>query len=384
MRKFIKLLKNPKKFFLDSLWFKSHEFNIMETYDHVFIVSHLGQLTQVEAFIKSKNINNTLLIILYTNRNRRIPKAIHNTANRHLINKIIFFQLPNYPNNYSIKSLLFMKRNYKKLLEEANPRKLYLLSFENHYSLLANIAKDKKIHISLLEEGTATYKNQELSEYNQSQLFIKNLLAKILGVYSAYNVFKNFNTIYAAFPKLLKEKFNADKYHYFFAYEHIELNNQIQYLIDKYNITNQDYIYVNQRYNIDAHEFVSIILNILSKINYKVNANIFIKLHPKDSNLLKDIFKKELEKYQQLILIDDNEFSIELIIKRIKPRGIIGISSTTLVYTPLISNKTKSYTIKTLLVNSLLHKNKYHKTIKLIEQHYKVLKQFKHIKELSN
>jgi len=384
MRKLIKLLLHPKKFFKDSYWFKKESLSISSNFDNIFIISHLNQLNQVETLIEHKNIINSLLVILYTNKNKKMPMIIQEKCNQKLFEGIIFFRLPNFPNNYKLKSLVYMKRNYITLLEKTKTKNLFLLSFENHYALLASNAKKRKIKLTLIDEGTATYKIPELSEYYQSQPLIKQVLAYILKIDSAFYWFKDFDTIYAAFPELLQNNFNAKTYHYFFVHtEKSSISSHTKQLINKYRITSNDFIYVNQRYAINDNDFVNTVITILSSLSNYFNTKVFIKLHPKDTDSLKKIFIKQLQNFHNIILIEENEFLIESAIQAIQPLGILGLTSTSLVYTPLISSETKVYSIKPWFINIVPKKNNFD-GITLINNHYTILMQFKHIIALKN
>ena len=383
MSKITKLILQPKKFLNDSLWFRKDTINITNQYKNIFIISHLGQLTQVESLIEYEQIKNCLLVILYTNKNTKVPKSIQNQYNKNLFDNSILFLLPNSPNNYKIKSLLFMRRSYEELITTVNPNNLYLLSFENHYSLLADVAKKENVNIHLIDEGTATYKSPDLSEYHQKQTMLKKVIAKRLKVDKAFTWTTKFDTVYAAFPELLKSTFQANSYNRFFAHAgQFNLDDRTSKLLDTYNITSNDFIYVNQRYPIQDNDFVDTILEILHKIGNHQQAKIFIKMHPKDSDTLKNNFIDKLHDYQNIIFIQENEFLIEPAIQAVNPKGVIGLTSTSLVYTPLISPKTKVYSIKPWFIN-LLPKENNQTGINIINDHYTILQQFKHVNVLN-
>ena len=382
MSKKSKFLKNPKKFFLDSMWFKKNNLKTNLSYKNLFVISHLGQLNQVESLIEYEQIENCLLVILYTNKNTKVPKSIQNQYNKNLFDNSILFLLPNSPNNYNTKSLVFIKRNYQELINIARPDNLYLLSFENHYSLLAEVAKESKVYLALIDEGTATYKSPDLSEYYKKQTLIKKLIAKALNVNQAFYWTTTFDNVYGAFPELLKSTFKAKSYNRFFAHAgKFTIDENTTKLINNYNVTDNDFIYVNQRYPIDDTDFVDAILDILEKISKYHQSKIFIKMHPKDSDTLKSIFINKLQDYQNIIFIKENEFLIEPTIQMVKPKGVIGLTSTSLVYAPLVSPKTKVYSIKPWFINLIPTENN-QTGIDIINDHFKILQQFKHVIEL--
>lgn len=384
MSKLQKLIKSPKEFFNDSIWFKTNTLDLGGNYKNVFIVSHLGQLNQVEALIEYEQLKNCLLVILYTNKNTNVPKSIQNQYNKNLFDHSILFLLPNFPNNYQLKSLVFMKRNYEKLIDTAKPENLYLLSFENHYSLLSNYARSQNIKVNLIDEGTATYKSRELSEYYTKHHIIKRMIAKVLNVDSSFDWFRQYNAIYAAFPKLLKENFKAKSFNRFFAHAgKNKADTKTKALIQHYNITSNDFLYVNQRYAVNHEDFVQTTLEILNKISKHYNANIFIKLHPKDSEAIKKSFVNNLTNFQNLIFIKENEFLIEPTIQAVEPRGVIGLTSTSLVYAPLVSPKTKVYSIQPWFINLVPKKNN-ETGLKILNDHFQILNLFKHVLVLND
>ena len=379
-----KIILHPIQYIEDSPWFKTDNLKINRRCKNIFIVSHLGQLKQVESLILKEKIESSLLIIVYTKKNLRVPQSIQSQYNKTLFVDSILFLLPNNPNNYKLKSLIYMKRNYKYLIEKIKPKNLYLLSFENHYCLLANVAISNNIKLILIDEGTATYKEPNLSAYHKEHSFFRKIIAKIFGVDSSFNRIKNFDTVYGAFPKLLEPLFYANSYKYFFAYENTEKIEGIVKLSKIYNITHNDFIYVNQRYPIQEEDFVNTLLTILDTISKFYNSNIFIKMHPKDSEELKAFFFNALVNYSNIFFIKENEFLIEPSIKEINPKGIIGLTSTTLVYTPFISiNTSKIYSIVPWFLE-LLPKENNQKAISILKNHYTILEKFNHIKSLYN
>ncbi len=384
MSKLTKIITHPKKFFLDSRWFCKNNLAINDNYNNLFIISHIAQLNQVEELIKYEELKNCMLVIVYTNKNMRIPKSIQRQINKQLFDNSLLFLLPNFPNNFNLKSLVFMNRNYKELLNLIKPKNLYILSFENHYSLLASSTKNQNISLHLIDEGTATYKDKNLSEYYKKQKIIKTSIAYLLGVSSAFDWFTKFDKIYAAFPELMKQNFTANSYNRYFAHAgQFQIDEKTNKLISEYGITSDDFLYVNQRYAINDVDFVDAILVILNKINEYYQSKVFIKMHPKDTDSIRKIFLNKSANFENIIFIEENEFLIEPTIQIVQPRGIIGLTSTSLVYAPLVSPKTKVYSIKPWFINLIPIKNNQN-GIKIIDDHFKILQQFKHVIELEN
>ncbi len=379
MSKLTKLIKTPKKFFQDTWFFKTENFEHLKSYQNVFVVSHYSQLNIVQLFIETEKLKDCFLVILYTEKNTKMPQLIQKSINKNLFVGSILFLLPNNPNNYNYKSLKIMKNNYEKLLDIIQPKNLYVLSFENHYTLLAHYAKSKNISINLIDEGTATYKNREQSEITKEVSIPDGLILKLLGLETVQDWFIDYDKVYASFPELLKNTFKANEYIKFSAHSgQFNLDIKTEELINYYGITSNDFLYVNQRYAINNEDFVNAIVEILNKISIHKNAKVFIKMHPKDEDAIKSAFIQKITNYNNLVFIKENEFLIEPTIQAINPQGVIGLTSTSLVYAPLVSPYTKVYSIKPWFIN-LIPSIGNETGIEILNNHFDILKQFKHI-----
>jgi len=360
--------------------------------DNLFIVSHLGQLRQVEALITQKNLKNSGLVLLYTEMNLSIANMVESSYASNLFSIFKKIKLPIRPNKIDISKLLNIRKKYISLLKEIKPKKLYVLSFEGHYNLLLSYAKSKAILVYLIEEGTATYKESDSKIIGKKEK-LNRILIKCTPFFSSLREtlvrFENFDKIFGSFPKLLENRFHNSNVEYFFVYNRIKENDiVVKKMIDNYNISTDDFIYLNQRYEINKKEYVLTIIEILLEFNKKFNGKVFIKMHPKDSVELIEYFAVEIKKMgigDRIILIKESKFLIEpTIIMLNKIQGVIGLTSTSLVYTPIISKETKVYSIASILLdkidNSLDNKN----GISLIKNHFDILKSFEHIYFLKN
>ncbi|MEA3315924.1 MAG: alpha-2,8-polysialyltransferase family protein [Campylobacterota bacterium] len=374
-----KLIRSPKKFFLDSWLFRTEDFLEIGNYKNLFIISHLGQLHQVESLIEIEKLEECFLVILWTKKNIKMPKLVQNSINKNLISNSMLLLLPNSPNNYKLKSLRLMQNNYNKLIDTVNPQNLYMLSFENHYVLLSDYAKKNNIPINLIDEGTGSYKSREQSEYKVRTNLLKKILGNFLGLSAVENWYTEYDKVYASFPELLKGTFKANEYIKFSAHSgKFNLDIKTKKLIDYYGITNNDFLYVNQRYAIKDKDFVEAIIEILNKISIYQNSKVFIKMHPKDTDSIKNAFIQEIKSFKNIIFIKENEFLIEPTIQAVNPKGVIGLTSTSLVYAPLVSPNTKVYSIKPWFTN-LVPMIGNEKGIEIINDHFDILKQFKHV-----
>jgi len=374
-----KLIMNPKKFFLDSLYFKKIDIKIESKGNNIFVVSHLSQLERVEKFIKINQIQKNILIILYTKKNIIMPKLINSNLNKTCFNESILIELPINPNDFSIKKNIYIKRLYQYLIDNISARNIYFLSFENHYCLLHNIASLKGMKLYLIEEGTATYKDREESNYIKCNSFIKKFIFKFFKIENTLGDCREYNEVFGFFPKKLSCLFSAKKFTFFnpFILDSIE-KKDISKLFYKYKISSNDYIFLLQRYNLNNELYINNVIKI-ALLFINENNKVFFKLHPKNSKLFKEIFQMKIKDYNNLFIIDEKDFQIELIISKIQLKGVIGLTSSTLIYTPVINKNIISYSIYPLFVKLLPKKDISLHVLEVMEKHFSILKKFENI-----
>jgi hypothetical protein len=332
---------------------------------NLFVVSNLGQLYQAQGIIRLRKEFNNILLILYTRRNLDILEKIEKSVDQELFMKVELLQLPDFPLKKNRRVQLSIYKQYENFLNVNKVSNLYLSSFEHHYNFLYHLAKEREIKVILFEEGTATYKNlvpeEDYSRISQIKLGLKkfvkgivksfqelifsflkpkeiNKLQKLLlpkKLKSAMDTIHEFDEAYVAFPEKAKLLFSSKLFHELTV--EYELNNDIITQIEENpllkKIDNKSVIFVNQRYSISNKLHLDIISNFL-KDSFGEKFNIFIKMHPKDSNAMKESFRKWANESNNIYLLDfDIEIPIEAILKVKKPGYLVGISSTSLVYT---------------------------------------------------
>ena len=309
---------------------------------------------------------------------------------------------------------------------------VFICSFESHYNFLSDLAQEFQAKLNLFEEGTATYKfligetsgeqefkqrmikalrismndfkrayrNSLLHDLIKKSLIIQSLKALFktvkrivaaLFTQKQRNLFKSkvypdylktvfgtidkFDEIYVAFPDKAEKIFKANKYHELIS--DYSLNEETTRLINKSaaleNLDHHSIVFVNQRYNIPADLHVRIILTFLAR-NF-LNEKIFIKFHPKDSEAMKKTFLKGVDKFNLNVeIIDlDIEVPFEAILKVKKPKMVIGISSTSLIYTEKINPETITLSCADYYINHLKDERVDQKEIDLIKYHKKIL-----------
>lgn len=390
-----KLTSRPIKFLINPWLLTSNRSEHNKTVRNLFVISHLGQLAQIEEIIHREKLLDCALIILYTRKNLKMPHLVKEEANKSLFKQIFLLRIPNLPNKIHIKNLIKTNNTYKKIIDELKPSKLFILSFEKHYALLANYAKHKGCLVNLVEEGTATYKYDDyqqaisavtatFSKEEKRNAFLIKTLPLFKEIRPALGIFRDFHTLYAVNPQALSNVFNASKYQEFFLYENIQANQEDIKIQQKYNISNQDIIFLNQRYPFPMELYAKNLISVLvAQFNPQNGQKIFIKLHPKDSEELKNKLKQEIitKGYQEkIVLIEQSSFLIEGLISLSKPKYIVSLTSTGLVYGNKISPETSSISIYPKLKSALLKSISYSDSVfKESDEHYHILTKFKNV-----
>lgn len=301
---------------------------------------------------------------------------------------------------------------------------------------MIDFAKKQGIKNILVEEGTATYKllspsmsitdidheekinfqffkNKFMSTVGQTELFkravkhkkyakdfviqskqfyqsliwdekIQSKLIEMFGegtIKSYKKPFLQFDEIYASFPDLIQQIFSAENVHSFNIYDSIDEETLVlaKEVVDDYDITSEDALYLSQRYAIDPTQYVNTLIPILLKLTQD-NRKVFIKLHPKESDKTFRAFKKITQAFpNKLILIEDHRFLVEPVIKVSKVQKVIGLTSTTLVYAPLISQYTQSISVAQVMIDSLPKTEQNTIGSIVMQDHLEILKIFHNI-----
>tara|TARA_R110000850_G_scaffold95327_1_gene200383 strand:- start:19 stop:1311 length:1293 start_codon:yes stop_codon:yes gene_type:complete len=402
--------------------------------DDLFVISNLGQLKHVTSFIKKKSIKNCFLVVVYTDVNLAVPQAIHDNYEVSIFNSVLFLKLPNNPNSLRLINIKKMESDYKELIYKINPNSLYLNSFQHHYAVLASIAKKSGSKVILIEEGLGTYRlgldehdlnsgkldfslvkrlskdtvskteifKRTYKKYKlikdftiQSKRLAKKIYLspevqyKLIGLYPNSSIdsfskpFIDFDESYTSFPELTDQKFNVKKNNYYLSFEEPtkDESDHALSIIRKYDIKSKDYLYLSQKFSINRVEYLAIVKGCLLKLLEGNDSTVFIKLHPKQEHelVLAGFIEMEKETGGRIKVIQESRFLIEEVVKVSKVQGVIGITSSALVYSPLLSPGCKSYSIADTLVSNLINHTRNTKGIDMIEAHTKILKQFENI-----
>ncbi|TEA78015.1 alpha-2,8-polysialyltransferase family protein [Allopusillimonas ginsengisoli] len=363
--------------------------------DNLFVVSHVGQLRQVQALIRFEKLAGNYLAVLYTSANLNMPVLIEQQVNKELFSAVSRVRIPRTPNRIALKKLSVMKRIYKTLLRTVAPRSVFLLSFERHYAVLATLAKQRGCTMCLVEEGTATYKldarGHNLSAVDDTApvwaAWRRGVMRCVPGYRSllpALSYFRDFDRVYAAFPELLNGVFNYRIATRFFLHAGgLTIDDRTRQLVNHYDIGGNDILFVSQRYPVNDETFCDVLVNMLALASSRLNARVFIKMHHKDRRTLYQAFRRRIDGVtngsQPFVIFQETDFPVEPLICLARPKAILGIASTALVYTQLVSPETRAYAIGPWFLN-VLPRDEANSTDAsaraLISEHLQILEKF--------
>jgi hypothetical protein len=342
--------------------------------NNFFTVTRLGQLRNVQGFIKQINAKNNVLMIMHTPNDIDLIENLEKNVNYNLFRKVIKFELPNRPLGVSIKKCkgiyesLMMTMSH--LYEKYNINNIILCNTDNYYKYFEYFAKKYNIDLILLEEGLTTYRmfannieknfnfrdvksalKRVLRNFKKSINSIIVLILKFFSWILGINIFKfikhhripkkyrygdieYFKEAYVCFPDKMKILTTKDKIGDIKKLDFFLNKNLEEKIVNKLedNMT----LFVNQRYiPYDLH--FNIIFEIFEKKNIK---DFFIKFHPKESrsmywqHLIKAM--KDHPNLNVKILEGMDHIPAEDLMTTGKIARIIGITTTTLIYSKLI------------------------------------------------
>lgn len=354
---------------------------------NVFVVSRLGQLRNVQNFIKQFDAKENILIIQYSVADGPILKNMIEICERNLYVEVIYLKLPKQPlhvrKKKNIKMYNSIQQTLNYILEEKYEfNNLFLCNADKWYSYYEKVKKDEGLSfkINLLEEGLTTYIVSADPEYQADptipisikdikksfkdikkpikKLFnsIKTLIVKIIVLFLnlisivfrtnltkkikdfilsktmddkyKFSYIKHFDEAFVCFPeKLMQNNFSIDKVEKLnFKFNDISKNKYVEQLDTNYTL------FINQKY-INYRQHFEILFKIFTEMNLK---DVYIKLHPKeDKNVVTKNINACLEEYPNLnvkIIHNLDSTPIEDIIYNCKFKKIVGLTSSALLY----------------------------------------------------
>lgn len=368
------------------------------------MVSNVGQLFQAQSLIEQYDIRPNLLAVIWTAKNKVVLRNIINNANSSAFDKIELVQLPINPNSYNKKRLLKIYSIYEELFQKFNIESVFICNYNSHYNFINQIARKKNIAVNLFEEGAGTYKNKLLLENRVSDPFkqrlklalkssvseLRKTLAKSIyyklfqfivdvitnhfeivksivksfiriglsffsdkqreriiqymsppEIRSFHNIITTFDNAYLAFPDKGKEIFKATNYYEITS--DYTLNEEAQEILQSNELLSQidreSVIFIDQCYNVNLDEHAKTIVNFLGE--YFPDQKVFIKFHPRNKGKVRSYYSKYLDQYNNIILLNlELEVPVEAILMEKKPKLIVSVASSALLYTKKITKET--------------------------------------------
>lgn len=342
--------------------------------NNFFAVTRLGQLRNVQGYIKQFNSKNNILMVMYTPDAVDLVENINKNIKNNMFEEVIHFELPKRPLGVSKKKCKDLYENLTNTLFELHKNykfeHIFLCNTDNFYIYFEIVAEKIEADLILLEEGLTTYRMfaKNMSKeytfrdvksalrrlYRSIRKVVVNIGALVLKTLSwifkinlfdfikhqripkkyRYGYIKKFKEGYVCFPDKMRELTTEDeigevKKLDFFVNKEID-----QSIVNKLedNMT----LFVNQRYvPYDMH--FNIIFEILEKNNIK---KFFIKFHPKESRAMYwPHLKKAMEEFPDLdvrILKGLDHVPAEDLMTTGNITKLVGITTSTLTYSPLI------------------------------------------------
>ncbi|MGP5010401.1 alpha-2,8-polysialyltransferase family protein [Psychrobacter glacincola] len=407
--------------------------NTINPVNNLLFIANFSQLNHVHTLVDNLKLENCYLVVLYTELNYYIPQSIHDALTENLFEQVLFLKIPTYPNRVKLNLALEFTHIYSKILNKVQPKKLFLSSFQYHYSILGSLAKSQGVEIALVEEGLGTYRlgtnpnegvpgrlrvnnlvdaadktikktqffKKNFKRYKEIRTFIgeckkftKTLYGspEFQGLILKYHPDKNvrfmgkpfleFDESYTSFPDLTNTIFHVKESKFYFSHNDAsdeEIENA-KNIINKYNVTSNDYIFLSQKFLVDDEDYANEIKRILRKFSRENKCRIFIKTHPRkeSSRVVDSYFNLEMHSLGRIKLIEESNFRIESVISLANVKGVLGITSTSLVYTSVLNPNSKVYSVAYVLTKNLMNKKNL-KGVNTISDHASMLKQFDNI-----
>ena len=352
---------------------------------NVFVVSRLGQLRNVQNFIKQFHAEKNVLIIQFSVIDGAILKNICELCERPLYLEIIYLKLPQHPLRVTKKKNIKMYNTIQEKINYINEKyefnNLFLCNADKWYSYYEKIKTEENLSytINLLEEGLTTYIVSSDKEYQEEPIIpintrdiiktckeikktikrifvqIKNLIVKICSLLlSIISLIFKTNLI-TIIKKFVLKKTLEEKYHFSYIKhfdegfvcfpEKLEQNNftidsvkKLEFNFNEMNSKNFEnldknaVLFINQKY-INYRQHFEIIFKIFTQMNYD---KVYIKLHPKEDKIpIIEQINEILKEYPNLkveVLNNFDSIPIEDVIYNFKFKQVVGLISSSLIY----------------------------------------------------
>jgi hypothetical protein len=343
---------------------------------NLYVVSRLGQVRNVQTFIRDFGATENHLAVLYTDANTVLSDNIDKNIERGLFDEVVFVRQPERPLAQGRTKNRIIYTQIEDLLlkmAEKGVEHLYLCNVDNYYSFFERVIADKNLPISigLLEEGLGTYSFAGHRNYAQdtrtewsdvrhrarnfgralwhatkalviliatffSWVFRADLYELARSAMTALTVEKrfrygsitHFDTAHVYFPERVR---SGD-----IKIDHIE---GLDFVVEPTAppealaaIEDGAAVFVSQKY-IAPDEYFEIIFDILSEMGVE---KVYFKFHPRENkSALASAWDNALERHPRLKVLCPDEIQsipVEELMMAGKVKQVIGLTSTSLMY----------------------------------------------------
>lgn len=366
----------------------------------LFVAAQIGQVKQAQELISSLGLRGVELAILYTRKNLAMPAMMEAAADRQIVSRVHKVEIHPASNDISAIAADYDQKVYSTLLDDVKPKRLFVCSFERHYSVLCHEAKKRGIPVSLFEEGTAILKNTVpgyqsfISPTIKSSLqtiyrrvwknhpLFRYVIVPITGllyqtaiipwliwrtgkeIYKAPQIqqrilsqrhqhfltgWGEFDAVYSTNPDVIADLFpSAEMREHKPRYENPEDLARAAELIAEYGIGGDTAIFASQRFDMKPEIQIPPVLSLLQRVAEINGYRIVIKLHPRESDAVVSAYRAAIERFGlagKLVLMEGAHVPAEYLAVHSACPAVVGISSSTLMYAPKAKPSLRSISI---------------------------------------
>lgn len=343
---------------------------------NLFVVSRLGQVRNVQTFIRDFGATENNLAVLHTDANPVLSANIDTNVRKDLFDDIVFVRQPERPLAQGPKKNRVIYKQIEDLLvrmADKGVKHLYLCNVDNYYSFFERVIRDRRLPMSLglLEEGLGTYHIAGKREYvKESQPGWPDVKQSALNFARAgYSVLRTFAILVGSFlswvfrtdvfrvwgdvtTRLFVEErlrygriTHFDTAHVYFP-EKIHTDAVAIDRIEKLDfyleptappealaaIPDDSIVFVSQKY-VQPLQYFQIVFKILDEMGLRT---VYFKFHPReDLSKLMTAWDAALANYPDLHLLYPDAIQsipVEELMMAGKAKQVIGLTSTSLMY----------------------------------------------------
>lgn len=339
---------------------------------NLFIISGVNHLYSVQSIIKQYQYEDNILYIL---------KLQHTGEDDWHLNNLKIQIIPNLFKEVHELSIGELNRYYSEMCAKGMAiDNIFMTTYTGVFYPIAKACKKNGITLNLYEEGLSTYKLKLVKEKSvierladkvfRRKVFIKPKVGhesvlvstvvkpskvreiKSLGIRIIesiknelkYKMFSGFDQAFVTYPEKMSRVVKVKKFMHDYKL-HYYMNEVVQKESSRIeaNLLDENALFISQpMYHtaLTEQEYVDMVYKFLERLPDK---NILIKFHPRETEDKKEYFRsKFISSKKNIIFIEgDNglQFPIEILLYSSKIKKIIGFSSTSIIYAPLINKK---------------------------------------------